>query len=210
VKEGPVVRFWMDAYLNPQKTKEAGRNIYDTVPWCEIQAPGERDNVRGPVHRLFPDPRVRFPEAWEQWKRDNSTEGMVGTPLKMVSWLEPGEVETLKYAGIRTLEDLADLHDGNVTKVPGGLALRKRAQDVIRAAKEEAPLQRMSEENAKLSAEVAALREQVSALAQGRPLPVPERRKPGRPRKVLQDRATLVSASGSMTGTTGEEQGKDG
>jgi len=39
VAEHLNVRFWMDAYRNEAKTKEAGRVIFDTVPWCEIKVP---------------------------------------------------------------------------------------------------------------------------------------------------------------------------
>lgn len=161
---GTQVRFWLDAYKNEAKSKESGMPVFDTVPWAEIRVVGETDSVSGPVHRMHPDPRERFPEAWAHWQKDNSTEGVIGTPLKMVPWLEAGEVETLRYAGIRTLENLASVADGAVTKIPGGIGLRQRAKDMLAAAKSEAPMQKMSLELAKRDEEIASLKSQIADI----------------------------------------------
>lgn len=162
--ENLLVRFWMDSYPNAAKTKEAGMPIYDTVPWVEIRVPGERDSVTGPVHRLHPDPRERFPEAWARWQKDNTTEGLTGTPLKNVPWIERGDVETLAYLSVRTVEQLASVTDGNIGKIPGGLALRDKARAMLKAAAEEAPMQRMADELSKRDHEIASLRAQIADI----------------------------------------------
>ena len=154
----------MDAYKNAQKTAEAGRPVFDTVPWCEIRVLGEPDTVSGPVHKMQPDPRERFAAGWAKFQQDNASEGLVGTPLKTVPWLERGDVETLAYAGIKTLENLASIADGSIGNIPGGLALRKKAQDMLKAAKDEAPLQRMSDELAKRDEEIKALKAQMAEV----------------------------------------------
>lgn len=162
---GVRVRFWEDAYKNAAKSTEAGRDIYDTVDWCEVQVLGETDTVSGPVHKLHPDPRERFPAAWAQYQRDKSTEGLVGTPLKFVPWLGAGEVETLKASKILTLEHLAEVSDASITKFPGGLELRQKARDQIRMAKESAPAQALSADLAKANAQIASLQEQIAEMA---------------------------------------------
>ena len=162
--EGVMVRFWEDAYPNAVKTAEMGRKVFDTVDWCEIKVPGENDTISGPVHRMPNDPRQRFPAAWAAYQKDKSTEGMVGTPLAEVAWLGRGEVETLKASGIKSLENLAALNDANVTHFPGGLALRQKARDAIKAAEDSAPQQRMSEELAKRDQEIATLKAQINEI----------------------------------------------
>lgn len=162
--EKVLVRFWEDSWKNAAESSKAGRDVFDTVTWCEIKVPGERDTVTGPVHKMQPDPRLRFPAAWAAYQKDNSTEGIVGTPLKEVAWLSRGEVETLKAAGLRTLENLADLNDANVTSLPGGLALRAKAKATIQATKDGAPLQKMAEELAKRDAQIADLKQQMADL----------------------------------------------
>jgi len=165
---GTQVRFWMDAYKNTAKTAEAGRPVFDTVPWCEIRVLGEPDTVSGPVHKMQPDPRERFAPAWAKFQQDNASEGLVGTPLKEVPWLERGAVETLNYAGIKTLENLASVADGSLGNIPGGLALRKKARDMIAAAKNEAPLQKMSDELAKRDEQIAALKAQIGEILEAK------------------------------------------
>lgn len=161
---GIAVRFWEDAYPNAAKSKEAGRPIFDTVDWCEKKVPGEHDTISGPVHKMDPDPRVLFPAAWAAYQKDKSSEGIVGTPLSEVAWLGRGEVETFKASGVRTLENLAALTDANVTHFPGGLALRQKARDAIKEAKDSAPAQRMSEELAKRDAIIADLKAQINEI----------------------------------------------
>ncbi len=163
------VRFWEDAWENPAKSAEAGRKVFDTVPWVEIKVPGEQDTMRGPVHLIAKqgpekDPRLRFPSAWAAFQRDSSTEGIVGTPLTEVPWLGKGEVETLRYAGIRTLENLAGVNDSAVSGLPGGIAMRQKAQAMLTAAKDSAPLQKMSEELAKRDQEIASLKAQIADI----------------------------------------------
>ena len=165
---GVGVRFYEDAYKNEAKSKEAGLPVFDTVDWCEIRVLAERDTVCGPVTKMSPDPRERFPEAWAKYQRDKGSEGLTGTPLREVAWLGRGETETLKYAGIKTLEQLAGISDANVTQIPGGIALRQKAKDTIKAAKDAAPMQAMSEELAKRDSEIASLKAQIAEILESK------------------------------------------
>jgi hypothetical protein len=159
---GTQIRFWKDTFKNPQRSKEAGTAIFDEVPWCEIRVLGEQDTVVGPWHLMSQNNQDRFKAAFQQWQKDESSEGIVGTHLKEVAWLSRGEVETFRVSfGIRTLEDLAAVDDGSIGKIPGGLAYRQKARDFLAAAKDSAALQRQSEELAKRDAEIAELRNQI-------------------------------------------------
>jgi len=164
VAEHLNVRFWMDAYRNEAKTKEAGRVIFDTVPWCEIKVPGEHDNTLGPVHRMNPDPRQRFPEAWAAFQRDNTAEGFTGTPLKEVAWMERGDVESLAYAGVKSLEQLASVTDANLSGLSGGLSLRTKAKAALEQAASAAPALALKEELAQRDTQIAAMREQIAEM----------------------------------------------
>lgn len=187
------MRFWPDAYKNEAKST-AGLPVYDTVDWCEIQVAGERDTVKGPVHKMHPDPRIRFANAWAAYLRDKDSEGFTGTPLKVVAWLERGDVETLQYRGIRTLEDLAGVPDSNLSNIPGGLSLRQRARDFIKAAKDAAPIEEMGARLAKANEEIAELKSQIAEIlaakrARGEPAEMPESveaapKRRGRPPRV--------------------------
>lgn len=161
---GTQIRFWKDAYKNEAKSRDAGLPVFDTVDWYEVRVLGETDNISGPWHRASPAIQEQWKRAHEQWMRDNSTEGIIGTLLTEVPWLSSGEVETFKHAGIRTLENLADVADTSITKIPGGLAYRQKARDMLAAAKSSAHQQRMSEELAKRDAEIADLKQQMKEV----------------------------------------------
>jgi hypothetical protein len=178
---GTQIRFWKDPYKNEAKSAEAGIPVFDTVDWYEIRVLGESDTIQGPWRLASAENKERWAKAHAEWMRDNSTEGIIGTPLSEVAWLARGEVETFKYSGIRTLENLAEVADNSITRIPGGLAYRQKARDMLAAAKSSSHMQQMSEELAKRDAEIDALRDAIAAL--GGKLPeAPKRR--GRPPKA--------------------------
>lgn len=156
-----MIRFWMDSWKDPKKSAEAGRPVYDTVAWFEKRVPGDHDSVTGPVHR-HPKLKNEFRAAWEAFERDQSCEGVVGTHLKMVPWLERGDVENLVHSGIKTLEALASVNDANVSSIPGGLKLRQKARDMLKASEASAPLQAMAEELGKLRDENKEMKSQLA------------------------------------------------
>jgi len=161
---GTQIRFWKDPYKNEAKSSVAGVPVFDTVDWYEVRVLGESDTSTGPWHRAPPALQAQWQKAHAEWTRDNATEGIIGTHLSEVAWLARGEVETFKYAGIRTLENLAEVADTAITRIPGGLAYRQKARDTLAAAKSSAHMQQMSEELAKRDEEIAELRVQVKEI----------------------------------------------
>jgi hypothetical protein len=165
---GTQIRFWQDPYKNATKSAEAGLPVFDTVDWYEIRVLGETDTSSGPWHRAPASVVEKWKRAHDEWLRDNSTEGIIGTLLSEVPWLAKGEVETFKVAGIRTLENLATVADTAITRIPGGLAYRQKARDTLAAAKDTAHTQRMSEELAKRDEEIAALKVQIAEIIEAK------------------------------------------
>jgi hypothetical protein len=165
---GLMVRFWMDALKNEAKSSETGTVVYDEVPWIEIKVPGERDTVAGPVHLMQPDPRQRFPQAWAKFQSNHATEGLTGTLLRETPFVTRGDVEALAYHGIKTVEQLSSVSDGNIGNIPGGMTLRTKARAFLKAATEQAPVQKMAEELAKRDEQIKALQEQVKELGRAK------------------------------------------
>lgn len=165
---GTQIRFWKDSYKNAAKSAEAGLPVFDTVDWYEIRVLGEADTATGPWHRAPENVRAQWKRAHDEWTRDNATEGIIGTPLSEVPWLSKGEVETFKASGIRTLENLAEVADNAITRIPGGIAYRQKARDTLAAAKDSAHAQRMSEELAKRDEEIAALKAQMAEILEAK------------------------------------------
>jgi hypothetical protein len=151
------VEFYTDAVENPQKSKEAGRPIFEDTEMVLIIPPGDKDNtIVAPAKMYLP----RFRARYQAWKSGQDQDGVTGTLLK--EW--PGgpsasQIKNLEFFHVRTVEQLAGLSDGNLQAMgPGHLELRKRAQAYLDASVGAASAQKMQSELAKRDGEIEVLK----------------------------------------------------
>lgn len=160
------VEFSLVPKKNEDKSKEAGRPIFEDVEYVRIPVPGDKYNT--PHKPVGEKERERFRAQYEAWKT-NPAEKMQGMPLSEWAGITRSEVEELAYFHVRTVEQLAGLSDGNAKNVGPILALRQRAKDFIEKAKEDAPILAMrallEEEKAQRLALERQLKELVDAEA---------------------------------------------
>ena len=178
-KEGGVyVRFYLEAVENklkswggtrvrPDGTEEvvegAGRPIYDEVEFIEVRVPGDKTNiVQRPVR---PEDKRQYAAAYAAWKAGDK-EQLTGTPLAVWPGATRAQVAELLHFGIRTVEQLAQLSDGNMQNVGPIRALRQRAQDYLTAAEGMAPLETLRSQVAERDNRIQSLEAQVKALAE--------------------------------------------
>jgi hypothetical protein len=125
----------------------------------------------------------RWPKAWEAYKSGQAA-GLTGTPLEQWPLILKGQIETCRHRHIYTVEQLANLPDGNAQFL-GGLELREQAKKWLRD-RAEASVAKTSDVDA-IRAELSAMKEEnakLLALAEARPAAVPPTvRKRGRPPK---------------------------
>jgi hypothetical protein len=180
-----AVQFTMEEVEDPKATALAGRPMFKSVEFCEIQVPGDRDCItKDKVHRMHPDPRLRFPVAYARFKAGHPSQ-LVGTPLLEWGMMPRSTAKSYAAAGIHTVEQLAGLSDANAQAIFGSVPDRQKARDFIKEAAGQAPLTEARAEMEKMRAEIQALRDQISESGK---VPVeapavPLKRKPGRPRK---------------------------
>lgn len=147
------VHFGLFPQINQEKSVKEGRPIYDEVEYVTIMVPGERDVV----HRAaWEKDYRRFPLQYAAFKNKKDQDAGSGTPLKMVTWLSAAQIKELEYFNCYTVEQLANLADSSASKFMGIQALKVRANDFIRAAKESAPLLAIRAEIDKKDSELAA------------------------------------------------------
>jgi hypothetical protein len=158
-----AIRFFVKAAQDMEKTREAGRAIFNEVEFIQIVIPGDRNNVI--VRPVMDIDKRRFERQYEHWKKTNDSEAVIGTPLEAWGVLNLGQVEEFRYLGVRSVEHMADLHDDLVGKIMGAAELKRRAQLFIMAAKENAPLQKMQGELEKRDNDIAALQKAVDDQA---------------------------------------------
>jgi hypothetical protein len=118
------VRFYMKPRLNPDKSAEANRAIYEDTEYVEIMIPGDKHNI---IQRpVWSQDIVRFGELYNKFKA--GVDQVIGTPLAVVPFLTPAQVEEFGFFNIKTVEQLANLNDGIMGRFMGAHDLKAKAK----------------------------------------------------------------------------------
>jgi hypothetical protein len=106
------VHFYMKPRIDIGESTKQNRPIYKDVPYITIMIPGDKNNI---VTAEVWDLHIRrFPTHWAQFQAGVKDQ-VVGTPLKVAPFLTESHIEELAYFKIRTIEQLANLADVNMT-----------------------------------------------------------------------------------------------
>lgn len=165
------IQFHTKPVMNPFKSSQAGRAIYDEVDYIVLRTPGSQltvieSKVQGTKYAK------RFAAQYKAW-REGQTELLSGSPLETFPLLlgKVGLVAELKALNVQTVEQLADLSDGYISQVMGGMEIRARAKEWIESTKgPSAQLSQLAAENDQLRRRLEAL-ERVAAGAAPSPAP---------------------------------------
>ena len=190
------VTFYNKPVENRYRTQQEGRPIFDDVIFVTIRVPGDDKTVIDTPAR--DDHKQRFPRQWAHFQntRDGS-DAAIGTPLKVWPLVTPAQAEELHALKFRTVEQVATASDDQINKIGmlAGMspyAFRSRAQAWLAAAKDSSLVERQAqalvekdEQMRKMTESMQAMQEQIAALASQ----MATARKPGRPRKVDEDKA---------------------
>lgn len=155
------VEFYRKAIANNFKTQEAGRPVYDERDCVKIMIPGDKYSSMDTI--VTEEHRRRFPKQWAQYQAGQK-QAVSGTPLEVWPQATVGLVATLKAMNITTVEQLAELSDGNASHIMGNQDLRRRAKAFLEAAKGEAHNTKLEAELEKRDVEIAALKSQMDEL----------------------------------------------
>lgn len=109
---GLRVRFFHEPRLNPLKTQNEGRQIWDNVEMVEIIVPdqelGGYDRNSRVVHKVDASHRRRFPREYEAFKNSVQQWEGEGMPLTLWAPLTAAKVKEMADLGIHTVEQLAE------------------------------------------------------------------------------------------------------
>jgi hypothetical protein len=166
------VSFYTKPVLNPLKSTEAGRQVFDEVDYIRIVTPGSLLSIIDtPVDAG--NYMQRFGDKYAKWKAGQK-ELFSGTPLDAFPWLigKVALVAELKALGIQTVEQLATLPDSAMHNMMGGIELRKRAAEWLdQTTGTDAQITKMSKENDDLKAQMAAMQDQMKQLMAAKAAP---------------------------------------
>ena len=163
-REGSVhPRFFMEAVISPVASDAAGRPVYVEEERVEILIPSVAA-YSVPVERVNQSHIERWPEEYKAFKAGQEP-AINGLPLEEWPVLRKGQVLELKALHFRTVEDIADMSDIAVQKVGmGGLQLREAARAFLDDAERVALTEQQARRIDVLTAENAALKNQVEEL----------------------------------------------
>lgn len=155
------IEFFRKPVLQPGKSREAGRAVYEEVDYIRIHVPGDKSSV---IERPASEQDIfRFKDRYERWKAGQE-EAVSGTPLSALPGMTPSKVEEYKFFKLVTVEQLAEANDNLGAKFMSFQQDKQRAKAFLEVAKNNAPIERMNQELAKRDAELEELRAMVTTL----------------------------------------------
>jgi hypothetical protein len=155
------VQFYRMPRLNPKKSEEAGRAIYEEIDCIKIMVPGDKLNIIDrPMDSID---RRRFAAKYEKWKAGQGNV-VEGTPLSSLPKMTPTKVEEYKFFNIQTVEQLAEANDNIGSKFFGFQEDKRAAKAFIELAKGNAPLEKMNSELKERDAKIEELQAQIEAI----------------------------------------------
>jgi uncharacterized protein YjiS (DUF1127 family) len=178
----PYVKFVQRAVEDRSLPEVSGKYGSKDVDFAEITRPGQNDTVEREVGPWLSDMQKRVenglvPSTWLEhfqkqyaaWKEGQELPEE-GTPVRLWPAVGPAQVEELLHLKIRTVEALAQLDDGALSRIgTGAVTLRNRARAWVEAAGSigttAAKLERLEVENDTLKTQVADMRKQLEAIA---------------------------------------------
>jgi hypothetical protein len=155
------VEFIRQPMLHPGKSREAGRAVYEERDFVRIFVPGDKTSVVvEPMHAIN---QQRFGDRYAKWKAGQA-EAVTGTPLSALPGMSMSKVEEYKFFKLLTVEQLAEANDNLGQKFMSFHQDKNRAKAFLEVAKNNAPIEKMTEELQKRDAEIDELRSMIEAL----------------------------------------------
>jgi hypothetical protein len=136
---------------------------YANVEFVEILTPG--DNKAVPVHKVNDFMRQKYPWHYQRWKAGLQVT-RDGVPIEMFPVLDPAQVQMLKALNVFSVEDLANIADANLHRIPMGTTMRQSARDWLKNKKETDEIHKQNTESEALKANQNMLEKQIAELSQ--------------------------------------------
>lgn len=164
-QSGVYPQFILDQVQDNVASEREGRPIFREVERVEIVIPGGASLTKH-VANVTDEHRQRWPKEYEAFKQGHEV-SPDGTPLEEWPILKRSQVLELKALGFKTVEHVRDMSDQSIQRIGmGGRMLKERALIFLDDAERIAATTRLSAENDRKDAEIAALRAQVTQMGQ--------------------------------------------
>ena len=182
-------------YFDRRRVKnEDGSVTFKMIEMVAILTPC--DPKATPHHKVTDRIREMYPVEYEAFRKGVETVP-TGKPLELWSALTQQQVHAMKALNIFTVEQVAEMADSNLHRIPMGRTLKNQAQAVLKAWKDQDSVEAMRQKdeanqhairslednNMQLQEQLAKMQAQLEALSGDKGDDAPSKRGPGRPRK---------------------------
>jgi hypothetical protein len=163
------VMFYMQVVDDPERTLAEGRKCFREIEFVRIMVPGDRHNViERPVQvtGIIPtDDRMRFSRQYERFKANQEQRVHEGTPLTLWPQMPAALARELEFINVFTVEQLADIADTYVPKIPMGSQWKQKAAAFVAALKDQSQVNKMIAELEERDNKIAVLEQAVAEQA---------------------------------------------
>jgi hypothetical protein len=164
------VMFYERTVEDKDRTLAEGRKCFKDREFVRIMIPGDRnpaaDRAVQVTGNRTTDDTMRFPRQYAQFKNKQQQVAHEGTPLSLWPGIGGSLVEELKFINIFTIEQLADLADTYVGKIPNGNTLKRKAAEFVLALKDQTAVNKLQSALDERDTRIAVLEENLAALSE--------------------------------------------
>lgn len=156
------VKFYMGTVRDEEKSTEVGHPVFNDVPFIKIMVPGDKNTVID----TYADASYqrRFSRLWAQFKAQE-TQTSSGMPIREWPVVTRGQAEELAYRNIYTVEQLAVVADTHAQHIMNFHVLKAKAAAYVAMAKDAALVQKLTDSNSSLQAQIDAMKVQMDEYA---------------------------------------------
>lgn len=178
---GLYVQFYLEAVKDEEESVAAGRPIFIDKEYIKIIPVGDKNTVIcEPVTEEY---KMRWPQQYAAFKNQQH-QPQEGTPLDQWPPLTKSQMMTLKSVNVHTVEQLANVSDGNLTNLGmGARDLREKAIVYLKNAEGSAGTLALQHQLNQAMKQIDALKNQLAGFDNN--AGEPKRR--GRPKKEVAD-----------------------
>ena len=172
-----LVVFYIHPKQNEEKSKQAGRAIFEDREYIRIIQPGNKENI---IERPASEMDIqRFPRHYQAFKQRTGNEELIeGTRLEEWPALTRSQVAELKYMNVMTVEQLANLSDANAQGFMGINLLKQKAKAFLEVSETNKAAEELTElrnQNALLMEKMEAMQSEFAAMQEAAK-PAPKRK----------------------------------
>lgn len=163
-KDMLIPMFYRRAVQDPIASEREARPIFSEEDYIQIHIPGDKNTIID--RKVKSEDKQRWSQQWQAYQ-NNAAQPVIGTPLEQWPALSVAQIAELKAMHVPTIEVLAELPENGLQKIGmGARELQARAKAFLHAAKDNASVEKIAADYARLQEQMDGLQKQYAELCE--------------------------------------------